>query len=152
MGFPVPVLLPVGLIVLVVVADEDGQGEAVVGGDKVGGRHGPAPRVPVQVRGAREPGGEFAQGGRFAAPKVPHCVPEFAVPLGPLRREVAHLIAAETQIPRLRNQFGQGDNGILLHHFKERRQLVHIIKFPGQRRRQIKAKAVHVHLGHPVPQ
>src|SRR5207244_3504346 len=50
----VVVVLAVGLVVLLVVGDEIAQGEAVVGGDEVDRRVGPAAVGLVKVAGARE--------------------------------------------------------------------------------------------------
>lgn len=106
-----------------------------------------------QVRaGEAVVGSELAQRGGFAAPEIPHGVPEFAVPFGPLLRESAHLAASRAQIPRFRNEPGPGDDGILLHHFKETGELVDGVEPTRQRGDQIKAEAVNVHLRDPVAQ
>src|SRR6202035_3795033 len=97
----VPAALAVGLVVLVVVGHQVGQGEAVVTGDEVDrGDRVPAV-VGVQVAGAGEPVGELGQGGRLAAPQVPDRVPVLAVPFAPQRREVPDLVAALAHVPGL---------------------------------------------------
>jgi len=62
-------------------------------------------RVPavllVEVAGTGDAGGELAERGGLAAPEVADRVAVLAVPLGPLRREVAHLVAAGADVPRL---------------------------------------------------
>src|SRR6185503_2461080 len=94
MAFAVVVVLAVGLVVLLVVGDQVAQGEAVVRGDEVDAGHRPARGVLVQIRRAGQPGRELADGAGLATPEVADGVAVLAVPFGPLRREVADLIAA----------------------------------------------------------
>ena len=89
---------------------------------------------------------------RLAAPEVAHRVAELAVPLGPLRREVADLVATVADVPRLGDQLHLADDRVLLHELEERRQPVDVVELAGQRRREVEAEAVDVHLGHPVAQ
>src|SRR5207344_2747403 len=89
----VPVVLPVGLVVLGVVGHEVAQREPVVHGDQVHRSRRPPPVVPVQVVGAGEPGGELAQADLLATPEVTHAVPVLAVPLAPQRGELADGVA-----------------------------------------------------------
>src|SRR5690606_37342951 len=148
----VPAALAVGLVVLVLVGDEVVQGETVVAGDEVdGGGRTPAV-VLVQVAGAGQPGGELRQRGRLAAPQVADRVAVAAVPLGPPGREVAHLVAAGTDVPRLGDQLDLGEHRVLLHQVEERAQPVHFVQFAGQCGGEVEAEAVHVHLGDPVAQ
>ena len=86
---PVPVGLAVGLVVPGVIRDEIAQGEAVAAGDEVD-RGGPTARPAVQVGGAGDAGRDLAV---LAAPEVPHRVAVLAVPLAPLRREAADVVA-----------------------------------------------------------
>ena len=106
----------------------------------------------VQVRRSGEPGGELAQGGRLAAPEVADGVPVLAVPFRPLRREVADLVAAGADVPRLGDQLDLGDDRVLLDEFEEGGQPVDVVELAGQGGRQVETEAVDVHLGHPVAQ
>ena len=63
----VPVALAVGLVVLVVVADQVVQGEAVVAGDEVDAGVRPAAVGLVQVAGAGEPVGDVGHPGAGGA-------------------------------------------------------------------------------------
>ncbi len=128
------------------------QREAVVAGDEVDRGQRAAAVVLVEVGGAGQPGGELGERARLAPPQVPDRVPVLAVPLGPQRREVAHLVAALAHVPRLGDQLHLGDHRVLLHQVEERRQPVHLVELPGQGRREVEAEAVDVHLGDPVPQ
>ena len=108
--------------------------------------------VLVQVGRAGDPAGELAQRGRLAAPEVADGVPELAVPLGPLRREVADLVAAGADVPRLGDELHLADHRVLLDQVEERRQPVDVVELAGQRRGQVEPEAVDVHLDHPVAQ
>jgi hypothetical protein len=114
----VVVVLAVGVVVLVVVGHQIAQRELVVGGDEVDRRHRAPRGVLVEVGRPGEPGGELVEGGRFAAPEVARGVAVLAVPLRPLRREIAHLVAAGPDIPRFGDQLDLADRRILLHEFR----------------------------------
>ena len=144
-------VLAVGVVVLVVVGDQVAQREAVVGGDEVDARDRAASRGLVEVGGAGQPAGELAE-RRLTAPEVAHGVAELAVPLGPLRREAADLVAAGADVPRLGDQLHLADDRVLLHELEERRQPVHVVELAGQRGGEVEAEPVDVHLGHPVAQ
>ena len=148
----VAVVLAVGLVVLVVVRDEVAQREAVVGGDEVDRRRRPPGVGLVQVGAAGEAVAELGQRRRLAAPEVADRVAVAAVPLRPQRREVADLVAALADVPRLGDQLDLRDDGVLLDEVEERRQPVDGEQLAGQRRREVEAEAVDVHLGHPVAQ
>ncbi len=85
-------------------------------------------------------------------PQVARRVAEFSIPLGPQWREVADLVPALPDVPGLGDQLHLADHRVLLHQVEERRQPVHLVELPRQRRRQIEAEAVHPHLGRPVAQ
>src|SRR5665647_3372686 len=97
------VVATLGSADLVVVRDDE-----VDRGDRAPGR------VLVQVAGSCQTRGKLAQGCSLAAPEVAHSVAELAVPLGPQRREVADLVAAIAEVPRLGNELDLGDHRILL--------------------------------------
>jgi hypothetical protein len=74
------------------------------------------------------------------------------VPLRPHRREVAHLVAAFADVPRLGDQLHLAHHGVLLDEVEKGRQAVDVVELAGQRGREVEPEAVHVHLGHPVAQ
>ena len=113
---------------------------------------GRRPAGLVQVARPGQPGGELRQRGRLAAPEVADRVPVLAVPLGPQRREVADLVAALADVPRLGDQLHLGDHRVLLHQVEEGGQPVHVVQLAGQGRGQVEAEPVDVHLQHPVAQ
>ena len=148
----VAVVLGVGLVVLLVVGDQVRQREAVVAGDEVDAGDRPAAVVLVQVGRPAQAAGELGQRGRRTVPEVPGGVPEPAVPLRPQWREVADLVPARPDVPRFRDQLDGADHRVLLYHFEERRQPVHLVELAGQGGGEVEAEPVDVHLVHPVPQ
>ncbi len=108
------------------------------------------PDCEVQVAAPREPRRQLGQHAGMPDPVPAHRVAIAPVPFGPARREVAHLIAALADVPWLRNQLDPGNDRILLDDVEERRQPVHLVQLPGERRREVEAEAVDVHLLHPV--
>jgi hypothetical protein len=148
----VAVVLAVGLVVLLVVGDEVAQREAVVGGHEVDRRRRPPGVGLVEVRAAGEPVAELGQRRRLAAPEVADGVAVATVPLRPQRREVPHLVPALADVPGLGDQLDLRHDGVLLHEVEERRQAVDGEQLARQRRREVEAEAVDVHLRHPVAQ
>ena len=106
----------------------------------------------VEVRAAGEAVRELRQRLVRAAPEVAHRVAVLAVPLRPQRREVADLVAAFADVPRLGDQLHLADHRILLDDVEERRQPVDVVQLARQRRREVEAEAVDVHLEDPVAQ
>src|ERR1700677_787402 len=117
--------LAVRLVVLAVVGHQVPQREAVMHGEQVHRRGGPAPPesvvAAVQVGRAAEPGGELAEADLMAAPEVPHRVAVFPVPLAPQRREPADVVAVHLpDVPRLGDELRLRDHRVLHHQVEER--------------------------------
>src|ERR1041384_279517 len=87
-----------------------------------------------------------------AAPETAHRVPIFPVPFRPLGGEVADLIAAFAEVPRLSNELHLRQDRVLVDDVEERPKLVHGVQLTSQRARQVEAESVDVHLAHPVAQ
>ena len=81
-----------------------------------------------------------------ALPEAADAVAVLAVPLGPQHREVAHLVAALAQVPRLGDQLHLREHRVLVDDVEERAQLVDLVQLAGQRAGQVEAEAVDVHL------
>ena len=148
----VVVVLAVRLVVLRLVADEVVEREAVVGGDEVDAGVRLASGAGIEVGRAAEPIGEL---GRLAAdplPEAAHAVAVLAVPLRPADREVADLVAAGTDVPRLGDQLHLADDRVLVDDVEEAAELVDVVQLARQRRGEVEAEAVDVHLGDPVAQ
>ena len=86
------------------------------------------------------------------APEVAHGVAVDAVPLRPQDREVAHLVAAGADVPRLGDELDLGEDRVLVDRVEERRQAVDVVELAGQRRGQVEAEAVDVALDDEVAQ
>src|SRR5438067_954260 len=95
----IPIFFEIGLVMLVVVADQILQGEPVVGSHKIdtGSRMAAVPLV--EIAASREPIPEFRQLPRVALPIAAHNVAVPSVPFRPQSRESANLIAAFPNIP-----------------------------------------------------
>ena len=89
---------------------------------------------------------------RLATPEVADGVAVVAVPLGPLGREVADLVAARTDVPRLGDQLDLADHRVLLDEVEERGQPVDVVELARERRGEVEPEPVHVHLDDPVAQ
>ena len=144
--------LAVRLVELVVVRDQVGEREAVVGGDEVDAGVGPPTAGLVQVRGAGDPRSELAEAAGPAAPDVADVVAVATVPLRPRRREVPDLVAALPHVPRLGDQLDLVDHRVLLDEVEERREPVDVVQFAGERGREVEPEPVDVHLLDPVPE
>ena len=89
---------------------------------------------------------------RLAAPEVAHGVAVAPVPLGPVGREVADLVAALAHVPGFGDELHGADDRVLLDDVEEGREAVDGVQLAGQRGRQVEAEAVDVHLLDPVAQ
>src|SRR5262249_40815458 len=109
---PVAILLAVRLVVLLVVADEVGEGEPVMGGDEVDAGPGATAGMAEDVGGAGEARGEVGGDPFIALPEAPDRVAILRVPLRPARREAAELVAVGAGVPWLGDgAFLGGDPG-----------------------------------------
>ena len=99
--------------------------------------------VLVEVAGAGQALREFA-GVRVAAPEVADRVAVYAVPLRPQDREVADLVAALADVPRLGDQLHLREHRVLVDDVEERGQPVDVVQLAGQRGGEVEAEAVDV--------
>ena len=145
----VAVVLAVGLVVLLVVGDEVVQREAVVRGDEVDAGVGPAAVVLVEVAAAGQAVGELADLAVVALPEAAHGVAVLAVPLRPEHREVADLVAALADVPRLGDQLDLREHRVLVDDVEEGAQAVDLVQLARQGGGEVEAEAVDVHLRAP---
>src|SRR5882724_4351524 len=147
----IAVVFPVRLVVLPIVGDEIVQGEAVVTGHEVDALFWLPPSVAVDLGAAEQAVGE-ASGRALLPPEEAACVvTEPSIPLLPaIAPEAAHLVEPR-RIPRLGDELGAGQPGIRLN-VPQYGRVGHDLarRVAGENRRQVKAKAVHVHRLHPV--
>ncbi len=150
----ITIVLAIGPVVLVLIAYQVVQREAVVGGEEVHARQW-RPQVPaIDVLAAAQALGKLCRGPGIAAPPAAHRVAEFAVQLTPRLREMAHLIAVHPHdIPCLCNQLRLGQDRVLGHRAEKLGLRAEVVRVIARHcHRQVKTKAVHVHLRHPVAQ
>jgi hypothetical protein len=96
---------------------------------------------------------EVRQAAFDAAPVVAHAVAVLAVPLAPAERKAADLVAVVAQVPGLGDHLHALEHRVLRHRRQERAAVVEAAcAVAGDRRRQVEAEAVDVHLLHPVAQ
>ena len=65
---------------------------------------------------------------------------------------MADLVTARAEIPRLGDELGHGQRGILVDRGEERAQLVHVIQRAREGAGEIEAEPIDMHLGHPIAQ
>ena len=150
----VPVVLAVGLVVLGVVGDQVGQGEAVVDGDQVDRRGGPPARPPKRSeepvkREAKSP--EQARRGCARSPAWCRgtCRSTPATAAGTARARSCRVWPTSHGSAI---SLACGHDRVLGDQIEEGRDLVEAAFLAGQAGRQVEAEAVHAHLGQPVPQ
>ena len=114
--------------------------------------YGRRPLLRVEIAAAGQPRGQLGHGAAVAAPEAPHRVAILAVPLRPQHREVADLIAAFAEVPRLGDQLHLREHRILVDDVEERAQPVDVVQLARERAGEVEAEAVDVHLEHPVAQ
>src|SRR5581483_4278259 len=85
-----------------------------------------------------------------AAPEAADGVAILAVPRGPARRERADLIAADPGVPRLGDHLDAREDRVLADRLEERRVLRVALVLARERRREVEAETVDVHLLGPV--
>src|SRR6266567_5493034 len=94
------VLLSVGFVVFLIVANESCEGESVVCGDKIDAGVRPFASVLIKIGAARQPICHFADLPLVALPKTAHGVAIFPVPFRPQDRKIPDLIPAFAHVPR----------------------------------------------------
>ena len=138
----VAVVLAIGLVVLVVVGNEVLEREAVMGGDEVDARPGPAPALVEEVARGGETGCEARQETLGAHPEFAHHVAIVAVPFREAGREIAELVAAWTHVPRLGDQLQLAEQRVLQDGVEEGVARIETARLAAERQREIEAEAV----------
>ena len=106
----------------------------------------------IQIARSRNAISQIAHRPGIAFPIRTNRIAVTIVPLRPPNGKISHLISALAYIPRFGNQFHLRQHRVLMDDVQECRQTIHSVQFARQRCRQIKAKTIHMHLQHPVPQ
>src|SRR5690606_37761643 len=139
----VPVVLAVGLVVLVVVADDVVQGEAVMGGDEVDAGPGLAAAAIEEVRRTGDPRRQRPGRTVVAFPEGPGAVAEAVVPLRPSGQELPDLVAPGTAVPGLGDELRLGQRRVLQAGLQEARALRETRVESTEDGGEVEAKAVH---------
>ena len=118
----VPVVLPVAQVVLLIVADQIGQGEPIVAGDEVDRIAGAAVMVLVKIGAAGKTGGQGRHHPGSTAHEGANIVAKASVPLCPavMAGKVADLIKAGS-VPGLGDNFDIGEHRVFGDHLHYRR-------------------------------
>ncbi len=150
---PVPVVLAVGEVVLLVVADQIVEREPVVSGDEVDAVGGQLATPLVEVGAAAHAEGDRSHQPGVALHEAPDVVAVMPVPLRPPgRREATDLVQA-ARVPRLGDDLGVGeDRGELDAPQRGGHRHLGTVLAPGEDRPEVEAEAVDVVLPHPVLQ
>ncbi len=120
--------------------------------DEVDARVRLAPVALVEIAGAGEPVPQLRGDPLRPVPEAADGVAVAPVPLRPQDREVADLVAPLAQVPRLGDELGAREHGVLVDDVEEGGELVDVVEVARQRRGEIEAEPVHVHLHGPVAQ
>ena len=146
----VAVFLPVGFVVLLVMAHEVAQCEAVMAGDEIQARTRAAAVVAVEIAAAGKACGEFSNTRARAFPEAADAIPVAPVPFCPKDGEVADLIPIRAEIPRFGDEFHIREDGILVDDVEKGSEAIHLPQFPRQRAREIETEAIDMHFLNPV--
>ena len=107
---------------------------------------GRRPSSPYEIARAGEAVAEIPELGPVADPEVADGVAIAPVPFAPQNGEVSDLVALGAEIPRLGDELHARQDRVLVNDVEERAQLVHVLEVARERRGEIEAEAVHVHL------
>ena len=143
---------PLASLCLRVVGHQVAQGEAVVSGHEVHRGVRRAAVVGVHVGGAGEPRGHLADSLGAGPPEVAHGVAVAVVPLDPRRGERPDEVAVHAGVPRLGDELDVAQHRVLADRRHEGAVHVDVVAGARQRRGEVEAEAVDVHLGDPVAQ
>ena len=146
----VGVFLPVGEVVFLVVADEIVERESVVRGDEIHARRGSAAVVGKEILAAGDAGGELSRDPRIAPPETAHPVAEFSIQLGPVDREIADLVSAVAEVPRLGDQLHPREDGILMHRLEEGGATAVALGVPPEFDGEVETEAIDMHFLDPI--
>src|SRR5665213_2949923 len=115
-------------------------------GDEVDAHVRVAPVIFIDIAAAGQAIGKLRGKPAISAPKATHRVAVAAVPLRPANGKVSDLVAAGSNVPRLRDQFDQTQRRVLVNEHEEARELIDFMQRTRERGCQVEAKAIYVHV------
>ena len=145
------VVFSVCFIVLVAIAHQVVQSEAIVAGDEIDAALGAFARLGVDVGTAADAAGKQTEHPIIAAPETPDIISVPAVPLRPAAFGEAPDLIRSGGIPRLGDDFHVSQDRVLGDPFQKRgigQQLAGAV--PAENRRQVKPESIDMHLDHPI--
>ena len=115
-------VLAVTFVVFFRVADQVGEGEAIVTGDKVDAVVGSPAVILVEVRAAGQAGRQYRDHGQVTTNETPQIIAELTVPFGPAPEvwKSADLVKSSS-VPGFRDQFGVGQYRVAGNALQQRR-------------------------------
>src|SRR6185437_512076 len=140
----------IGFVVLVVVADQVAQREAVMRGDEVDAGGRVTHVVLIKIAAAGEAVAELSELAFVAFPVAADGITVAAVPFGPEGGELAHLVTAIADVPGFGDQLDLRDQRVLIDDVEERRQAIDLMQFARERGGEIEAETIDVHFRDPV--
>ena len=150
-GVSVTVVLAVGEVVLVVVADEIIQRETIMRRDHVDARIRSAMIVGKDALAPGDAGGKFSQ-HIVAPPEAPHSVAKFSVQFAPVGGKISDLVTARAEVPGLGYELGAAEHRVLVDGLKESGPPLEGVRRASHFHSEVEAESVHVHFRDPVAQ
>ena len=147
----VPVALAVRLVVLLLVRDQVGEGEAVVRDDEVDALRGRG-GAGEHVARAGHAGGDLAAHAGVAPPEAARGVAEAVVPFGESGAEGPELVAAGANVPGLGDEARPAQNRVSGERLEKRRVGVEAVRSASKGGREVESEAVDPAMDHPAPE
>ena len=145
----IAILLAICLIVFLIETNAVPERKTVVRGHQVDGGRRSFAIAFKQIAGSGKASGELPQRQISRQPESAYGIAIMVVPLGKQRREIAHLVAAFTNIPRLGNQLHLREHRTVSYRLKQRRLLAERRR-ASHHRCQVETKTVDVERFHPI--
>src|SRR5262249_55009071 len=142
--------LPIRIIMLLVIGNQIRQCEAVMRGDEIDGRPGPAPATIEKVSRGGDARCELRQHAFVTAPITADGIAITIVPFSPTGWKLTQLIASHPDVPGLRDELRIGKPRRLADGIEKAAALIETMIFPTERRRQVKTEAVDMHFLNPI--
>ena len=148
----VAVVFTVGLVVLLVIADEIVQAEAVMSADEINARPWPPPTMGEQICRTQQAGRQFGSSILVTSPERSDGIAKLIIPFTPAGTVLTQPVAVRADIPRLGNHLDRLQDRILAYCVQKAATPIPTGSLPPERGGKVKPEAVDVHGLYPVPQ